>query len=216
MPQSGAIDGIAHAARVSEVRLRHAPRKVIVEYDLRLVVEAIVHGVEHALRDQCQLIRLVIRKIDVMRDARRHAGIALEETRHPILVAGEYHDQIVAMVLHHLQQDLDRLLSVVALVLRPIEVIRFVDEQHAAHRLLQDFLRLRRGVTDVLTDQIIARDGDQVAFADVPQAMQDRGHPHRDGRLAGAWVAGEAHVQARPSRGKPALASQPMPAMVSA
>jgi hypothetical protein len=44
-------------------------------------------------------------------------GLLLEEGVHPVLVAGQDHDEVVALVLHHLQQDLDRLLPVVALVL---------------------------------------------------------------------------------------------------
>ena len=84
-------------------------------------------------------------------------GLLPEERVHPVLVAGEDHDQVVALVLHHLQQDLDRLLPVVALVLGPVEVVGLVDEQHAAHRLLQHLLGLRRGVADVLADEVVAR-----------------------------------------------------------
>jgi hypothetical protein len=117
------------------------------------------------------------------------------------LVAGEDHHQVVALVLHHLQQDLDRLLAVVALVLGPVEVIGLVDEQHAAHRLLEHFLGLRRGVADVLADQVVARHRDQMALAHIAEPMQDLGHAQRDRGLAGAGVAGEAHVQRRRLRG---------------
>ena len=37
-------------------------------------------------------------------------GLAAKNAVHPVLVAGEDHHQVVAVVLHHLQQDLDRLL----------------------------------------------------------------------------------------------------------
>ena len=121
----------------------------------------------------------------------------LEEAVHPVGVAGEDHDEIVALVLHHLQQDLDRFLAVVALVLRPVEIIGLVDEQHAAHGLLQHFLGLRRGVADILADEIVARDRDEMAFADIAERVQDLGHAHRDRRLAGAGIAGEGHMQRR-------------------
>ena len=77
-----------------------------------------------------------------MRDARAHAGIGAEEGLHPVLVAGQDHHQVIALVLHHLQQDLDRFLAVVALVLGAVEVVGLVDEQHAAHGLLETSLVL--------------------------------------------------------------------------
>jgi hypothetical protein len=36
-----------------------------------------------------------------------------------------------------------------------------------------------------------------VALADVAEAMEEVGHPHRNGGLAGAGIAGEAHMQCR-------------------
>src|SRR5204863_443247 len=78
-----------------------------------------------------------IREVEVMRDARAHPGVGAEEGVHAVLVAGEDHDQVVALVLHHLQEDLDRFLPVVALVLGPVEVVRLIDEQHAPHCALQ-------------------------------------------------------------------------------
>ena len=121
-------------------------------------------------RDREQLVGAVVGKVDVVGDARRHAGIAGEERVHPVLVAGEDHDQVVALVLHHLQQDLDRLLAVVALVLGPVQVVRLVDEQHAAHRALQHLRGLGRGVADVLADEVVAGHRDEVALADVARA----------------------------------------------
>ena len=132
-----------------------------------------------------------------MRDARTDPRVRLEERLHAVAIAREDHDEVVAVVLHHLQQDLDRLLAVVALVLRSIEVIRLVDEQHAAHRALQHLAGPRRRVPDVLADEVVARHGHEVSFADVAEAVQDLGHPQRDRGLAGAGIAGERHVQAR-------------------
>ena len=60
------------------------------------------------------------------------------------------------MVLHHLQQDFDGLLAVIALVVRLVEIIGLVDEQHAAHGLLEDFAGFRRGVADILADEVVA------------------------------------------------------------
>ena len=124
----------------------------------------------------------------------------MKEFVHAVLVSRQDHDQVVAVVFHHLQQYLDRFRAVVALVLRLVQVIGLVDEQHAAHRLLDDFLGLGRGVADVLPDQVVARDGNQVAFAHIAQAMQYLRHAQRDGGLAGAGIAGETHVQRRSLR----------------
>jgi hypothetical protein len=155
-----------------------------------------VHGLEHAFGDLQQFVVGVVREGDVVRDAAAQARVALEEGVHAVLVAGQDHDQVVALVLHHLQQDLDRLLTVVALVLGPVQVVGLVDEEHAAHRLLEHFARLGCGVADVLADQVVAGHRHQVALSHVAQAMQDLGHAQRHGGLAGARVAGEAHVQA--------------------
>ena len=130
-------------------------------------------------------------------DSGAEAGIGLEELVHPVGVAGQDDHQVVALVLHDLEQDLDRLLPVVAFVIRAIEVIGLVDEQHPAHRLLQDLLRLGRGVADVLTDKIISCHRDQMPFAHIAEPEQDVRHPHCDGGLTGSRVTGEAHVKSR-------------------
>ena len=136
----------------------------------------------------------------MVRHARTEAGIGGEETLHPVAIAGEDHHEVVALVLHHLQQDLDGFLPVVALVLRPVEIIGLVDEQHAAHGALEHFLRLGSGMADILAHQIVAGDGDEMAFADIAEPVKDRGHAQRDGGLAGSRIAGEAHMQGRAHR----------------
>ncbi len=59
------------------------------------------------------------------------------------------------------------------------------------------FLRLRRGVADILADEIVARDRDKMAAPDIAEPVQDVGHPQGHRRLAGARIAGEAHMQGR-------------------
>ena len=96
-------------------------------------------------------------------DPGAEAGIAGEEFIHSIAIARQDHHQILALGFHHLQQDLDRLLAVVALVVGSMQVIGLVDEKHAAHCLFQDLLGLGRGVANILPDQLIAGDGDNLA-----------------------------------------------------
>ena len=96
-----------------------------------------------------------------MGDPRTEARIGGEEAIHAVGITRKDHHQIIAAAFHHLQQNLDRFLAVVALVLWPVQVIGLVDEQHAAHCLFQDFLGLGRGVADILTNQVVPRDRHQ-------------------------------------------------------
>ena len=98
--------------------------------------------------------------------------------------------------------------TVVALVLRSVQVVRLVDEENAAHRSLQDLPGLGRGVTDVLTDQVVARNAHQVALPGVTEAVKDLCHPLRHRRLAGARASCEAHVQRRLFRGQTGFATE--------
>ncbi len=47
----------------------------------------------------------------MVRDARGHARITLEKDSHAITVTGQNYHQVVAIVLHHLQQNLNGLLT---------------------------------------------------------------------------------------------------------
>jgi hypothetical protein len=136
LAQPRAIERIAHRAGVSEIRLPAAQGEIVRKGAPRVGVEAVVHRREHPLGDVEQFPAVVVGERDVMRDARTKTRIALEEHFHARRVTGENHDQIVTLVFHCLEQDLDRLLTVVAFVFRAIQVIRFVDEKHTAHRAL--------------------------------------------------------------------------------
>ena len=174
----------------------HAPHDVLGEGGSGLLAEAVVLLGQDQPGDRQQLIGAVVGEVDMVGHPRGEAWIGLVEDVHPLLVAGEDHHQIVAVGLHHLQQDLDRLCPVIPLVFRTIEVVGLVDEQHTPHRLLQHLPGLRRRVADVLTHQIVAGGGHHVALAHVTEAVEDLRHPLGHRGLAGARVAGERHVQA--------------------
>lgn len=53
---------------------------------------------------------------------------------------GKGDDEVFLLLLHHVEQDLDRLLAVVFVVGRVVEVIRLVDQQDTTERLLDHFL----------------------------------------------------------------------------
>src|SRR6266404_6507054 len=112
----------------------------------------------------------------MMSDARPKTRIAAKKFLHAVRIACEDDHEVLALVLHDLQQDLDSLLAVVSLVLGTVEIVGLVNEQDAAHGPLQNFLGLRRGVTNVLPDEVITRDGDEMTFADEAEAVEDVGH----------------------------------------
>src|ERR1700733_13541595 len=125
----------------------------------------------------------------VMRDARAKARIGLEKSVHAVLIARKNHSQVVALILHHLQQDLDCFLPVVLLILWAVQVVGLVNEEHAAHSALQYVFGLGCGMADVLADKIVARNGDQMSFTYESEAMKDARHAQRDRRLAGPRIA---------------------------
>ncbi len=53
----------------------------------------------------------------MVRDPRGHPRIAAEESGHPVRISREDDDEVLALVLHDLEQNLDGLLAIVALVL---------------------------------------------------------------------------------------------------
>ena len=190
------------------MRLGNAAHQVVFEGRARAGAEMVILRFQHLVRDPQQVAGGIVRKIQVMRDARAQPGVGAEEGLHPVLVARQDHDQIVALIFHHLQQYLDGFLPVIALVFRAIQVVGLVDEEHAPHGLLQHLFGLGRGVSDVLADQIVAGHRHQVAFAHIPQPMQDLRHAQGNRSFAGAGIAREGHVQAGCVRLQPEIHAQ--------
>ena len=120
----------------------HLRRQVVAKGRLRLGRQVIGRPVQHQPPDREQLIDLVRGEVQVMGHARSHARVGLEEDVHPVLVSGQDHQQVVPPVLHHLQQDVDALLAVVFRVVGPVQGVGLVDEQHAAHRAVENRLVL--------------------------------------------------------------------------
>ena len=144
----------------------------------------------------------------MVRDPRAHARVHSEELLHAVTVSGQDHHQALALVLHHLQQYLDRLNPVVALVLGAIEVVGLVDEEHPAVGALDHLLGLGRGVPDVLAHEVVAGHGHHVIALDVSEPVEDLSGAQRHCRFACPRVAGEAHVEGRPGGGEAGLAAQ--------
>src|SRR5258708_12878759 len=130
----------------------------------------------------------------MMGDARPKTRIATKKFLHAVRIAREDDHEVLALVLHDLQQDLDRLLAVVSLVLGTVEIVGLVNEQDTAHGPLQNLLGLGRGVTNVLPDEVITRDGYEMAFADEAEAVEVVGHAQRNTFFAGARIARDRNV----------------------
>jgi len=146
----------------------------------------------------------------VVGDPGGHARVGPEEGVHPVGVPGQDHHQVFPVCLHELEQDLDGLLAVVPLVLRPVQVVGLVDEQHPAHGPLEHFLGLGRGVPHVLADQVVAGHADQLPGAQVAQLAQQFTDARGQRGFPGSGAARKAHVQARPRRREAVTLPQPV------
>ena len=210
VPEPGAVQFVTDAARVGEPRLVHPALQVAAQRCLRFGGQVVTGLLQHHLPDQHQLTELVVGEVEVVSDPGAHPGIGAEELIHPVLVARQDHHELVALVLHHLEQDADRLLPEVPGVGDVEQVVRLVDEQHPAHGLFQHPLRPRRGLPDVFAHEVVAHGVHQVSPLQVAQPVQHVGHPQRHRGLAGTRCPGEAHVQVRPGR----LQAEPLPGPV--
>ena len=123
-------------------------------------------------------------------------GLALMNSSISRRVAGGDQGEIVAVVLHVLDNGVDRLPPEVLLAAAG-EGIGLVDEQRAAERRLEHGSRLRRRLADVAGDEVGSVGLDEVAFGDEAEGAQDLAEQAGHGRLAGPRVAGEHQVVAR-------------------
>ena len=130
-----------------------------------------------------------------MCDARPKTRVRYKKAFDALAITGQDYYQILALIFHHLQKDLDCFLPVILLVFRTVQIVGFVDEEHPAHGALEYLFGFRRSVADKLTDEVITRDWNEMAFAYVAETMKDVRHTQRHRGLASTWIAGEGHMQ---------------------
>src|SRR6266511_4398238 len=134
------------------------------------------------------------------------ARVRLEKAAHQRRIAGDDHDEAVAMVLHPLQQRLDRLRAeVLPARVAARERVRLVDEEHAVERALDRAVRLDRRRADVLADEPGAIYFDEMAALEQSHRAVHLREQARDRRLARARVAEEDEVLARRDLREPVL-----------
>mmetsp|Transcript_18673 Transcript_18673/g.43732 ORF Transcript_18673/g.43732 Transcript_18673/m.43732 type:complete len:420 (-) Transcript_18673:152-1411(-) len=194
------VHGVPDRACVREVRQLHPGLDVLLEDLVGRRLDVVLEVAAHDVRDLHELVGRVVREVDVVSDPAHHPRDVGEERVHPVLVPGHGDDEVVLVVLHDVEEDLDGLLPVVAVVGRVVEVVRLVDEEDASHGLLDHLLGLGGGVPDVLSHEVVAGGQDDVSPAGVAHLGQDLPHAHGHGRLSGPGGSGERHVEARHAR----------------
>ncbi len=191
----GPIHGITYRSRIGEVGELHPLLNVPFEGGVGIGINVVLQVATHDRRDLDQFVGGIVGEINVVANAGHHPGYVGEEFVHAVLVSRHGHDEIVLIVLHDIEENFDRLLPVIAIVGGVVKVVGLVDEEDAAHGLLDHLLRFGGGVSHVLAHEIVPRGQDDMTPASVSHLGQDLAHAHGHGGLAGAGSAGEAHVQ---------------------
>ena len=114
------------------------------------------------IEDLHQLVGRVVGEVDRPAEAALQTRIGRDEHGHLVRIAGGDHGEVVAVVLHELDDGVDRLATEVLLAAAG-ECVRLVDQQGAAERLLEHGLRLRRRLAHVAGDELGTIGLDQVA-----------------------------------------------------
>mmetsp|Transcript_62682 Transcript_62682/g.152586 ORF Transcript_62682/g.152586 Transcript_62682/m.152586 type:complete len:308 (-) Transcript_62682:420-1343(-) len=194
---TGTVHGVTDGTGVGEVRQLHTPFDVVLEDRVRVLVDVVLQLVCHDGSDLDEFIGAVVGEVDVVTDTRHHSRNVREEFVHTVLVPGKSDDEVVLLVLHDVQQNLDRFLSVVTVISCVVQIVCLIDQKHSTHSLLDHLLRLGSCVTDVLSNKVITGRKNYMALTGVSHLGKDLSHPDGDSRLTCSWRTGEAHVQRR-------------------
>ena len=158
-----------------------------------LIVEVVLLVLAHQLEDRDELLGRVVGEVDGAHEAALQAGVGVDQLGHLVRVAGGDDRQVVAVVLHELDDRVDRLPPEVLLA-APGERIGLVDEQRPAERGLHRLPRPHGRLADVAGDEVGAVGLHEVALGHDAEGPQDLAQQTSDGRLAGARIAGEHEV----------------------
>ena len=119
----------------------------------------------------------------------------MDKLVHQPVVTRHNDDQILALILHGLQQCVDGLLAEVVFALLGGERVGLVDEQHAALGLLNDLAGLGRRLSDVAGHQPGAVNLHELPLGQHAKAAINARHHPCDHALARAGIARKDHVQ---------------------
>mmetsp|Transcript_4512 Transcript_4512/g.8167 ORF Transcript_4512/g.8167 Transcript_4512/m.8167 type:complete len:283 (+) Transcript_4512:615-1463(+) len=138
-------------------------------------------------------------------DTRHHTWDVRKELIHTVLVPCKSDNKIILLGLHDIEKNFDRLLTVITIISCVVEVVGFINQQQTTHSLLDHFLGLGSGVTNVLTDKIVTSCKNNVSLAGVTHLGKDLSHANRNSSLTGSWCTSETHVKRRNSSLEPKL-----------
>ena len=119
----------------------------------------------------------------------------MDELLHQTGVARRNDDQVIPVVLHVFQQDLDGLTAEVVAVLLVDQSVGLVDEQHPPQSLLDGLLGLDGGLAHEAGYQAGAVHLHQLALGEDADGVVDPGQQTGYGGLAGARVAQKDQVE---------------------
>ncbi len=146
------------------------------------------------LRDRDELVGRVVRELDLPGEARAEPRVRLQEVVHQPRIARDDDDEAMAVVLHPLQQGLDRLRAEVEALVHGRERVGLVDEEDPVQRPPDHPVGLDRGHPDVLAHEPRPIGLDEVATAQQPhRAVHLREQPGDRG-FSCAGVAEEDEV----------------------
>ena len=189
LPRDRLLEDVAHEAAVAEAdRPRRRHQRPQPGGDVG------GDGEPRLLRDQVedrdQLVGVVVGEGERLGEPRRQPGVGLEEPLHLSRVAGHDHHHLVAVVLHQLEQRGHRLVPEVAARVGRDQRVGLVDEQHAAGGLVELRGGARRGLADVLADQVGAGDLDEVTVGEHLELGVDAGKGSVRRVLTPQWPRG--------------------------
>ena len=136
-----------------------------------------------------KLVDRVVRKFEILVESGLKSGVTVNELLHRICVSRDYDDQIIPVILHCLEDRVDRFLSESVVLLG--ERVRLVDEQNSAHRFFDLFLRLEGRLSHIPGYQSGAVDFDQLPFREHSDLLVQSADDPRDRSFACPGITGK-------------------------
>ena len=186
---------IADLAGIRKIlRRAHFPENDLLPHMLlRVIIQRVLVFFAVHEENVHQLINRVVREFNVLIEARAKPRVAVDKILHEVRVARDDHDKIVPMVLHRLEDRVDRLLPE-RVVLRG-QGVGLVDKEHAAERLLDLLRRLDRRLADVARHESRPVRLDKLPLREHADLLVNPCENARDRRLACARISRKHEVE---------------------
>ncbi len=123
--------------------------------------------------------------------ARHFLGIAPQERENDNEYRKKWADKIIAITLHHLQQNFNGFGTIITFILWTIEIIGFINKQNTTHRFFEHLSGLGCRMSDILADKVIAGRRHHMALTQIAKSVQNLGHPSGHGGFTCARRSGK-------------------------